>query len=347
MAKSLFQFNLNTEWASYSDEELLQLKLKDVAINVKDTSLWPYVEKLYSELDRKGLSHFRPNVWISDEWFTPDGYKGIAIPFYLTHCRLADLENKMLYEVEGGTPRWFMQLLRHECGHAIDNAYKLRRKRKRQQVFGKSTTPYHDYYSPKPFSKNYVVHLDSWYSQSHPDEDFAETFAVWLDPRSKWRREYKDWGAIKKLNYMDELMKSISNEKPVINHRRTCDSIFQINKTLKDHYEERKKYYGLDYPDIYDVHLYKLFSAKVDAENFMKATEFIKKVRKEVRKTVSPWTGVYQYTIDQLLEEIIKRVSHLDLNLRYSFDKTKLQFISMISILTMEYIHSGKNRIMR
>ena len=26
------------------------------------------------------------------------------------------------------------------------------------------------------------MHLDPWYAQSHPDEDFAETFAVWLTP---------------------------------------------------------------------------------------------------------------------------------------------------------------------
>ena len=28
------------------------------------------------------------------------------------------------------------------------------------------------------------------YAASHPEEDFAETFAVWLTPRSNWRQSF-------------------------------------------------------------------------------------------------------------------------------------------------------------
>ena len=83
-----------------------------------------------------------------------------------------------------------MKILRHEAGHAIDNAYKLRQRRRRQQMFGPSYMQYPEYYTPKPYSKSFVLHLDSWYAQSHPDEDFAETFAVWLTPESDWRARY-------------------------------------------------------------------------------------------------------------------------------------------------------------
>ena len=112
---------------------------------------------------------------------------GVAIPFYLAHPRLEQLERAQMLEVEGGTPDWCMKILRHEAGHAIDNAYKLRQRRRRQQVFGPSYMQYPKYYTPKPYSKSFVLHLDSWYAQSHPDEDFAETFAVWLNPDSDWR----------------------------------------------------------------------------------------------------------------------------------------------------------------
>ena len=111
-----------------------------------------------------------------------------------------------MLEVEGGTPEWCMKILRHEAGHAIDNAYKLRQRRRRQQIFGPSYMQYPEYYTPKPYSKSFVLHLDSWYAQSHPDEDFAETFAVWLNPDSDWRARYADWPALKKLEYMDALM---------------------------------------------------------------------------------------------------------------------------------------------
>ena len=177
MLKTLYKPKTNPRWRKFSDDELLDLSIKDVYIPIEKTGLKPYIDRLYLELEKKGLGKFRPHVWFSDGWFTPDGVAGIAIPFYLAHKRLAQLEEKKLFEIEGGTPRWFMQLLRHECGHAIDNAYGLRRKKARQKMFGRSTEKYEEYYAAKPFSKSYVVHLDMWYSQSHPDEDFAETFA--------------------------------------------------------------------------------------------------------------------------------------------------------------------------
>ncbi|MEZ4819476.1 MAG: putative zinc-binding metallopeptidase [Bdellovibrionota bacterium] len=165
-------------------------------------------------LDKKASLIF-VRVVFSDEWFVADGTTSIAIPFYLAHKRLAALQKYFLYEIEGGTPGWFMQLLRHECGHAIDNAYGLRRKKKRQTLFGKSSTPYDDYYIPKPYSKKHVIHLDTWYAQSHPDEDFAETFAVWLNPKKCLEKRYKDWKvAYQKLQYVDQIMQKIGSTKP-------------------------------------------------------------------------------------------------------------------------------------
>ena len=129
----------------------------------------------------KGL-RFRPHFWLSDEWFCPDGVPGIAVPFYLAHPRLSRLEQSQMLEVEGGTAEWCLRILRHETGHAVENAYRLRLRARRRQLFGSTTKPYPEYYSPRPYSKSFVIHLDAWYAQSHPDEDFAETFAVWLTP---------------------------------------------------------------------------------------------------------------------------------------------------------------------
>jgi hypothetical protein len=346
--KTLFTNKANPSWSKLKDEELMELRLKDIALPLEKTGIPPFIDRLYDELENKGILQFKPHVWLSEEWFTPDGLGGIAIPFFLSHRRLAHLEEQNLYEVEGGTPRWFMQLLRHECGHAIDNAFRLRRRRKRQQLFGKSTTPYEDYYSPKPYSKKYVVHLDTWYAQSHPDEDFAETFAVWLNPRSSWAKRYQRWpGALKKLKYMDELMGEIGAEKPKIRSKELEAPLNKIRKSIGEHYEQKRTYYGLDYPEVYDVHLFKLFSNHKDYSANMKATQFIKKVRKEARRAVVPWTGSYQYTINQLLEEILVRSQELGLRLRLPFEESKNQFISLLSVITLEYLHSGNYRIPR
>ena len=151
---------------------------------------------------------------------------GVAIPFYLAHPRLEKLERAQMLEVEGGTPEWCMKILRHEAGHAIDNAYKLRQRRRRQQIFGPSYMQYPDYYTPKPYSKSFVLHLDSWYAQSHPDEDFAETFAVWLNAgRPTGATRYADWPALKKLEYMDALMRELAGKPMVVRTRRKVEPL--------------------------------------------------------------------------------------------------------------------------
>ena len=151
----------------------------DLDLVLERSSVWPRIERLYRELERKHLV-FRPHCWISDEWYTPDGVPGIAIPFYLVHPRLAELERSQMREVEGGTVEWCMRILRHETGHAIENAFRLRRRHRRQELFGKTSKPYPKHYAPKPYSKRYVLHLEAYYAQSHPDEDFAETSSGWL-----------------------------------------------------------------------------------------------------------------------------------------------------------------------
>ena len=150
-------------------------------LTIEGSWLEDRLAELHRELDARGLT-FRPHYWLSAEWFSPDGVPGVAIPFYLAHPRLMRLERAQMLEVEGGTPEWCLQILRHEAGHAFDNAYDLRRLRRRRQMFGSPAMPYPEFYLPRPYSKSFVLHLDSWYAQSHPDEDFAETFAVWLTP---------------------------------------------------------------------------------------------------------------------------------------------------------------------
>src|SRR5262245_20177629 len=164
-------------WADWDDERLLELRLCDLDLRIEGTALEERIAELNRELELRGLG-FRTHVYRADEWFCPDGVPGIAIPFYLAHPRLERLELAQMLEVEGGTRDWCMRILRHEAGHAIENAYLLRRRRRRQELFGKSTQPYPDYYAPRPYSRSFVTHLDAWYAQSHPDEDFAETFAV-------------------------------------------------------------------------------------------------------------------------------------------------------------------------
>jgi hypothetical protein len=269
----------------------------------------------------------------------------VAIPFYLAHPRLMRLENSQMLEVEGGTPEWCLQILRHEAGHAIDNAYDLRRVRRRVRAFGRPSTPYPDFYLPKPYSKSFVLHLDYWYAQSHPDEDFAETFAVWLTPDSDWRARYADWPALRKLEVMDELMQSVAGKRPVVRTQRTVEPLDKLKSTLRDHYTKKREHYGVDYPRFYDRDLRRLFSDAPDLAKQPRASRFIHRIRRDVRRLVADFTGSYQYTIDQVISDMVTRCDELNLRLKYPEARSRFDFTILVTVQTMNYLHSGRHRV--
>ena len=333
------------EWSQWPDERLLDLRINQLGVTIEGSALAERLADLQREIAGRALTTFQPHFWLSAEWFSPDGVPGVAIPFYLAHPRLEKLERAQMLEVEGGTPEWCMKILRHEAGHAIDNAYKLRTRRRRQQIFGPSYMQYPKHYQPKPYSKSFVLHLDSWYAQSHPDEDFAETFAVWLNPHSDWRPRYADWPALKKLEYMDELMTEIAGRPMIVTTRRRVEPLHSLRSTLRAHYERKRRQYGVQHPHFYDRDLRRLFSDKPEYASNMKAARFIARVRKDVRRMVAEWTGEYQYTIDQVLGDMLKRASEMNLRLKKDEERTKSDFLVMLTVQTMNYLHSGRHRV--
>lgn len=327
-----------------SDDELLEMRMCDLSLSIAGTAVEERIEQLYEELSERGIS-FRPHCWLSDEWFSPDGVPGIAIPFYLAHPRLMRLERKQVLEVEGGNQEWCMKILRHEAGHCIDTAFRLRRRKRYRDVFGRVSAPYPDYYRPKPYSRSYVLHLDMWYAQSHPVEDFAETFAIWMRPRSRWRSQYRGWPALKKLEYVNETMQSIQNRKPLVNSRVHVDPLRSLKKTLREHYDKKREHYGLEHPSFYDRDLRRLFSNKPEHQKNVTACSFLRRTRTELRKEVAKWTGEYQYTIDQVLSEMIDRCRELKLRLSTSEEQTKQDLMILLTVQTMNYLHQGNHRV--
>src|SRR5262249_27280608 len=129
--------------------------------------------------------------------------------------------------------------LRHEAGHAFNYAQRLYEPPEWRKVFGDYTQPYRDDYKPRPFSRKYVVHISGWYAQKHPDEDFAETFAVWLTPPGDWRARYQGWGALKKLEYGESTGQEVGGEPP---HGQLIALDLEggeMEETVLDHYRQR------------------------------------------------------------------------------------------------------------
>ena len=330
-------------WLRLPDEELLDLRLCDLQLQIKGTALENRIDELYEELERRDL-RFHPRCWLSSEWFVPEDIPGIAVPFYLIHPRLMKLEDRQMYEVEGGTKTWCMQLLRHEAGHAYETAYRLSRRPKWRRLFGSASKPYPEHYSPKPFSRNYVLHLDWWYAQSHPCEDFAETFAVWLKPGCQWRKRYRSWPVLRKLEYVDALMKEIAGKAPPVRSRAQVEPLHRIAKTLREHYKEKQQRYGSDHADFYDVHLRRLFPCSKEGIRGSAASSFLRRVGPELRRRIAFWTGEYAYTINLALKDMIARCRELDLRATGREEELKLETAVFLTMQTMNYLHSKDHR---
>ncbi len=331
-------------WATWSDERLLQLRIKDLGLTIEGTWLEPRIDALYETLERRGF-RLRPHIWLSEEWFSPLGVPGFAIPFYLAHPRLMRLERSQMLDVEGGTRDEFMRIMRHETGHAFQHGYQLQRRREWQRLFGKSSQRYPEYYRPNPASKRYVQHLRLWYAQSHPDEDFAETFAVWLrGSRSEWRRRYAGWHALKKLEYVDELMGEISDARPLVKTKERMDLASRLTKTLAQHYAERKAKYTEALPDIYDRDLRRLFSDSPAHRNQPLASAFLRRNRTEIRRMVAKWTGEYEFALDVVLGQMIRRVRELRLRAVGGDRQLRIDFAVLLTVQTVHTLYSERRR---
>jgi len=330
-------------WESLSDEQLLKRRLSSLRVTVEGTWLEDCVNNLHDELGERGI-RLRPHAWISSEWFSPDNTPGIAIPFYLAHPRLMKLEKKMILDVEGGTWSECMAILRHEAGHTVQHAYQLHRRRRWQQLFGPSSRRYPRYYRPNPASRRFVQHLRLWYAQSHPDEDFAETFAVWLKPRSSWRTRYAGWPALKKLEYVDELMGEIAGKRPLLTGRERVDPLNELRETLGDHYRKKQAMYAFDTPKTYDRDLYRLFSADPRHRRSQPASMFIRRNRARIRHLVARWTGENQLTLDAVLDDMIIRCREHNLRAVGSERKLLMNFTVLLTAKTMHALFGPSRR---
>ncbi len=299
-------------WTRLSDEELLDLRFCDLHLRIEGTAVAPQIKRLYAELDAAGLK-VRPHCWLAEEWFSPDGVPGIAIPFYLSHPRLRQLERRMMHEVEGGNSNWMMRILRHEAGHAVDSAFRLRRRRRWREVFGPASLPYPDSYRPRPGSRRYVQHLGSWYAQSHPTEDFAETFAVWLRPGSGWRRSYEGWRALDKLQYVDELMQELAHRAPPVRNRALIDPLSSEKRTLRQHYRNKLGRHAASRRSAAETMIERALRADPQSRGSIRAAGFVRGLEAAFRRRVALRLDTSEYLIHQVLRLVIQRSAYLSL----------------------------------
>lgn len=333
--------NIEPAWAALPDAELLKLRICNLHVQIEGSELDPRVAQLSQELEEKGLP-FKPCCYLGDEWFSPQGSPLIAIPFYLAHPRLKELELHQMMIVEGGAPAWCMQLLRHECGHAYDHAYGFSQRKDWVEIFGSPDLQYEpETYRPRPYSRGFVRHLPNWYAQAHPDEDFAETFAVWLTlPCEEWRRQYRGWKALEKLQYVDALMQEIREKAPpVLDGRRLWDAA-RLRRTLEKYYAAKRKLYAEDFPDVYDADLKSIFECgDCGAKS---AAQVMRLMRDRLSSAVVRWTGQHKYVVDMLVRRLITRAGELKLPAPRDHTVLMMNLASYLSALVTNHLHTGR-----
>ncbi|HWY25687.1 MAG TPA: hypothetical protein VNX47_12250 [Nevskia sp.] len=326
------------------EEQLLDLRICDLPIAIAGTWLEPRTAQLHAELKARNIL-FEPHCYLADEWLTPEDEPVIGIPFYLAHPRLVALEKKMMLEAEGETPDWCMQLLRHEAGHALSYAFGLHRRRSWQKVFGSSSEDYGDTYRFRPYSKSFVRHLDHYYAQYHPDEDFVETFAVWLTPDLDWRKDYAGWKALDKLLYVDKLMRSIAGKPPLKDGGREYWKASRLRSTLRGHYQRRRHAEAENYPDFHDANLLRMFArGQPRDETRRRVSSLIQAHRRQLLAAVSGWTGESRYMVNEVIKAIHQRARALRLVTAETEAAAVLQLSTYLTTLLMNYRHTNRLR---
>ncbi len=321
-------------------QSLLQARIKDLRLHLAGTPLEKYIHQLYGELETKGIA-LKPECYLSDQWGCPSGVPVIGIPFYLADPSLHSIEA----ELGGGaeTERDIMMYLRHEAGHCINYAYKLYETEEWRKLFGDYTKPYHDDYKPQPFSRKYVVHISGWYAQKHPDEDFAETFAVWLTPNSEWEKRYKGWGALKKLQYVAAIAERLGRSDPAVRLQDRDMDVDEMEETVLDHYRQRNLAEKVDVQmgEHLDQDLLNLFEAPSAAP--AKAETLIRAERQSLIQAVTQYSGVSRAVVRSVLDHLLDRTTAL--NLTVQLDKTReylTRLTSLLTALAMNYLYTDR-----
>ncbi len=324
--------------------ELLNTPVCDLGLQIESSPVKPLVHKLYRELGAKGLS-FKPGVYVTDMWGCPNEVPIIGIPFYLLDKRLQRIEEEQTGEIE--TTQIVMMLLRHEAGHAYNYAYRLYKNPEWVEVFGSFSKPYRDNFRPDPFSRQFVRHIvhhqyGRTYAQKHPDEDFAETFAVWLTPRAAWRDRYRNWPALRKLQFVNRLMTSLRGRPPRRTDGPLCTPIEHMDLILAEHYGQRAERYRATAQGYVDDKLKEVFP-EVGGRTLLPADELLRKNRDRLLDRVTRWSSLEEEEVGTLLSKLEDRADALDLSYRRHQTAVKIMDVtSLATALAIDFAYTGR-----
>ncbi len=324
--------------------ELLNSRVCDLPLRIDGPFLGPLTQRLHRELEQKGIV-FKPDFYLTDSWGCPDRVPVIGIPFYLADAKLRRLEEEQTGEIEDALEA--MKFLRHEAGHAMNYAYHLWELEEWRETFGVFSKPYREDFHPMRWSRRFVRHIEAYghgltYAQKHPDEDFAETFAVWLTPRSGWRRIYRQWPAIRKLQYVDRLMKEIGQEAPPRSRTRLVRPVESMRLLLAEHYGQKAKRLRKAAQGYVDDKLRELFpAARTRAP--APVSELLIRHHDGLVRRMESWSGLEEEEVEEILKKLVSRSAALKLSYPRGRGMERLMdSVALVVSLAIEYATTGR-----
>ena len=330
------------EQHAFHEAHLASTPIRDLGLAVEGTRLQPIVDTFLQELRAVGLTRLSPRFYLSTEWGVPFGTIAVAVPFYLARPELAALHAERTGMVEGFDPHDLLRYLRHEVGHVVNYAYRLYERREWVQAFGAITQPYVEEYRPQPFSRRFVRHLPGWYAQKHPDEDWAETFAVWMTPAHDWRAEYADRPtALGKLQLCDRLLREVATQAPLVTEVQLDEPVASLGISLDDFYRggeasTEEPPFGLD------GSLRAVFARSGQSPGERPAAALMRKLESQLCTEVYRWTGHFPERTRPLVRHLARRAETLALGYPAADEpRAIVALTALVTALAMNHVHHG------
>jgi hypothetical protein len=320
-----------------------------LGLTIKGSALEPVLAEFEQELERAGITRVRPDFYFSTEWGVPFNSISIGIPFYLARPELIEVHAGHGEYLEGVGKEQLMRFLRHEMGHVMNYAYRLYEREDWVKQFGSMTQPYVEEYRPEPFSRRHVRHLPGWYAQKHPDEDWAETFAVWMTPNADWRAAYRDSPqALAKLKYCDRLIRELKDEDPLTTAIDHDEDASELQSSLEEFYRKAMSAGESPLPPGLDGALQAMFEdhgargAQSTESEVRPADKLIRRIERDLMTDVYTWTGHFPEDTRRLVRHLARRAK--ELGQCYRADReldVVIAFTTLVTSLAMNHVLKG------
>ena len=333
--------------ARFQEANLRTERIRDLGLSIEGTRLEPVIAEFEAEVAALQLAHLKPTFYLSTEWGVVFGSHSIALPFYLARPELEAIQVEQVGHLEGAGRAEILRYLRHEFGHVVNYAYHLFEMEEWVRQFGSITQPYLEEYSPKPFSRRFVRHLPGWYAQKHPDEDWAETFAVWMTAAKDWRKTYRTWPtALAKLEYCDRLLATLRDRPPIVIVQERDEEVGDLTISLQEYYSQLDKSEdGL--PPGLEGALTAIFEdiGSPDSSSTVarkSASTLLRGMERELVGNVYLWTGHFPERTRSLVRHLASRADELQQVYPADQEATlAIAITTFVTALAMNHVHRG------